>query len=104
MAVAARGDRRRWPGADIRRTVPIRLRAEGNWSCHAPVTLVLGKPPPPGCRLHRANRSRCVGDAPATNDKEESMLLVLNTANFLKRCAGLSMMRHQAGETVLTSG
>jgi CRP-like cAMP-binding protein len=32
------------------------------------------------------------------------MLLVLDTANFLKRCAGLSMMRHQAGETVLTSG
>ena len=32
------------------------------------------------------------------------MALVLDAADFLKRCAGLSMMRHQAGETVLTSG
>jgi CRP-like cAMP-binding protein len=32
------------------------------------------------------------------------MPLMLDAADFLKRCAGLSMMRHQAGETVLTSG
>ena len=32
------------------------------------------------------------------------MPLVLAAADFLKRCAGLSMMRCQAGETVLTSG
>ena len=32
------------------------------------------------------------------------MPLVLDAADFLTRCAGLSMMRLQAGETVLTSG
>ena len=32
------------------------------------------------------------------------MPLVLDAADFLKRCAGLSMMRRRAGETVLTSG
>ncbi len=32
------------------------------------------------------------------------MSLVLDAATFQKRCAGLSMVRHQAGETVLTAG
>jgi CRP/FNR family cyclic AMP-dependent transcriptional regulator len=32
------------------------------------------------------------------------MLLVLDAADFLTRCAGLSMVRLQAGETALTSG
>ena len=32
------------------------------------------------------------------------MPLVLDAADFLTRCAGLSMMRLEAGETVLTSG
>jgi len=41
---------------------------------------------------------------PVTNGKEESMPTVLDAADFLARCAGLSMMRLQAGETVLTSG
>jgi hypothetical protein len=36
--------------------------------------------------------------------EEESMPLVLDAAEFQKRCAGLSVVRHQAGEDVLTSG
>jgi CRP-like cAMP-binding protein len=32
------------------------------------------------------------------------MTLVLDAADFLRRCAGLSMLRLQAGETVLTAG
>jgi CRP/FNR family transcriptional regulator, cyclic AMP receptor protein len=37
-------------------------------------------------------------------DKEDSMPLVLDAATFQKKCAGLSMVRLQAGENVLTTG
>jgi len=71
----------------------MQLRTEGTLRCHAVVTLVLGRPPGVGAGV------------PAMRlIKEESMPLVLDTADFLKKCAGLSMMRHQAGETVLASG
>src|SRR5689334_3456341 len=90
-ALPSRGTRsaapqhRRWPAPKIGRTVTMQLRTEGTLRCHAVVTLVLGRPPGVGAGV------------PAMRlIKEESMPLVLDTADFLKKCAGLSMMRHQA--------
>src|SRR5262245_33690712 len=71
----------------------MQLRTEGIWRCHAAATLVLARPSGVGA-----------GVPAMPLIKEESMPLVLDTADFLKKCAGLSMMRHHAGETVLTSG
>jgi len=55
-------------------------------------------------RFPASRTSRTVAAPTAANGKEESMPQALDAADFLKRCAGLSMMRHLAGETVLASG
>ena len=55
-------------------TVTMQLHTEGTLRCHAAVTLVLGRPPGVGSGV------------PAMRlIKEESMPLVLDTADFLKK-------------------